>query len=478
MNNLEVIIGIEIHVELKTKSKIFSSAGVNFNQPPNSQTHPIDLGYPGTMPSVNKKAVELALVACKILNMQIDSLLQFDRKNYYYADLAKGFQITQQDFPIGKEGYLEIVDENNNPFKIEIERLHLEEDTAKQLHEENTLLDYNRSGIGLIEIVTKPVLRNAFQASCYVETLREMLLFTEISDAKMNEGSLRCDVNISLRPYGFAQFGNKVEIKNLNSINNVEKAIEYEINRQSQLILKGKDVEMETRRYDEKLKQTVLMRKKTGAVDYRYFREPNIIPIKLDQTWIENIINNIAELPQHKKNRYVQEYNIKPVIIETLFQNLELIEFFEQAVMLSNQYEMIGNYLTQDILAYLNQKNISLKQTFLTANKLVRMIELINDNTISTKQAKTLLLQLFQEDQTVDQIIEKLDLKQITDPLQITSLVEPLITTNQDLLQQYSSRPERVIKFFMGELMKLTKGKINPEIGQTIVVQLIEKNLT
>lgn len=280
--NLEVVIGIENHVELKTKTKMFSPGPITFGAPPNTSVNEIDLGYPGTLPSVNGEGVRLAVLAAHALDMTIDPLLIFDRKNYFYPDLPKGFQITQQFHPIGREGKLKIAVDGIVK-NVAIERLHIEEDTAKQIHKgDYTYIDYNRSGIGLIEIVTKPVLRSANQAVAYVEKLRETLLYLGVSDVKMNEGSLRCDVNISLRPYGSDIFGSKVEIKNLNSLMNMRKAIEFEVDRQTQLLLQNQIVNQETRRFDEATQTTVGMRSKADAIDYRYFAEPNLAPIALD----------------------------------------------------------------------------------------------------------------------------------------------------------------------------------------------------
>jgi len=284
MNNFEVIIGIENHVELKTKSKMFGPGLVGFGQTPNSQVSEVDLGYPGALPSVNQEGVRLAILAAHALNMKIDSLLTFDRKNYFYPDLVKGFQITQQFNPIGQDGWLEISLDPDSNKKIAIQRLHIEEDTAQQKHSQNlTLIDYNRSGIGLIEIVTHPVLRSAQEAVAYVEKLRETLLFLGVSDVKMSEGSLRCDVNVSLRPIGSEKYSHKVEVKNLNSLANVKKAIEFEVKRQSALLVQNLVVEQETRRFDEQSQTTVSMRSKADALDYRYFTEPNLSPIQLDE---------------------------------------------------------------------------------------------------------------------------------------------------------------------------------------------------
>ncbi|WP_338955801.1 Asp-tRNA(Asn)/Glu-tRNA(Gln) amidotransferase subunit GatB [Spiroplasma endosymbiont of Polydrusus cervinus] len=474
MVNFQVVIGIENHVELKTKTKMFSTGAVSYGEKPNSMVNPMDVGYPGTMPTVNKKGVELALIACQTLNLTIDPIVQFDRKHYYYPDLAKGFQITQQYYPIGKNGVLTIIDEKGKPLKVEIERLHLEEDTAKQLHEEDcTLLDYNRAGIGLIEIVTRPVLSSAFQVRQYLEALHEILVYTQVSDAKMNEGSLRCDVNISLRPVGAKTFGDKVELKNLNSIVNVEKAIEYEIKRQMAILLMGEKVPQETRRFDEKTKKTVLMRHKTDAIDYKYFSEPNIFPIQLDKTWMKKVLKNMPELPATKRERYLTELKLKTADIEIILQDYALMNFFETAIKLSSHYETIAHYLIGDITAYLNQKGLTLTETALMPQNLVEMITLINTNVISNKQAKMVLQRILVEDYSPTKIVAELGLKQVSDPTEIKAIIEPVFAANLEILAQYEQRPERVIKFFMGELMKLTKGQVVPEIGQQVVLELI-----
>ncbi|AOX44297.1 aspartyl/glutamyl-tRNA amidotransferase subunit B [Spiroplasma sp. NBRC 100390] len=474
MVNFEVIIGIENHVELKTKTKMFSAGPVTYGAKPNSMVNIMDAGYPGVMPTVNKKGVELALLACQALNLTIDPIVQFDRKNYYYPDLAKGFQITQQYYPIGRNGHLTIIDEDGTQLRIAIERLHIEEDTAKQLHEDvGTLLDYNRAGIGLIEIVTEPVLRSGFQVRKYLEALREILIYTQVSDAKMNEGSLRCDVNISLRPVGVSTFGNKVELKNLNSIANVEKAIEYEIKRQTEILLMGQTVEQETRRFDEKTKTTILMRKKTDATDYKYFSEPNIFPIQLSATWIKNVLSKMPELPATKRQRYLTELNLKATDVDIILQDYDLMTFFEAAIKLSSQYETIVHYLTGEVAAYLNQKNLTLIETALTPQNLVAMINLITKNVISNKQAKTVLQRILAEDYPPAKIVADLGLKQVSDPAEIKAIIKPVFDRNLAMLEQYDQRPERVIKFFMGELMKLTKGQVAPEIGQQVVLELI-----
>ncbi|AHI52472.1 Asp-tRNA(Asn)/Glu-tRNA(Gln) amidotransferase subunit GatB [Spiroplasma culicicola] len=476
MNNFEVIIGIENHVELKTKSKMFSPAPVSYGEEHNTQICEVDLGYPGALPSVNQEGVRLAILACNGLNMQIDELLRFDRKNYFYPDLVKGFQITQQYHPIGKNGFIIVKDENGNDKKIDIERLHIEEDTAKQIHKgDTTYIDYNRSGIGLVEIVSRPVIRSAKEAVDYVNNLREILLFLGISDVKMNEGSLRCDVNISLRPYGYPEFGPKVEIKNLNSLNNVKKSIEFEIQRQSKLILSGQEVQQETRRFDENIQETVLMRTKSDAVDYRYFREPNINPIKLDSAWIKATIDASPELASVKRNRYLNDYTFNEEETNYILASLELTNFFEETVKLNVEPKKVLNYLLTDIKALMNKDNISIDQSQLTPNDLKTIVDLLDKGEISSKHVKTLLPIAFSSNQSVEQIIEGHNLKLINDEQTIKNYLTPIVETNRNLIvEQYESRPERVEKTIMGQLMKETGGNVNPEKANLIINEMIQ----
>ncbi|AJK51745.1 Asp-tRNA(Asn)/Glu-tRNA(Gln) amidotransferase subunit GatB [Mycoplasma capricolum] len=479
MQNFEIIIGVENHVELKTNSKMFSPSKVSYGEAPNTLANEIDLAYPGTLPSVNKKAVELAVLACNALNMQIDTLLTFDRKNYFYPDLTKGFQITQQFNPIGKNGSLEITLENGNKKVIEIERLHIEEDTAKQVHKDNlTYLDYNRSGVGLIEIVTKPVLRSAEEACLYVEKLREILLFLNVSDVKMNEGSLRTDLNISLRPYGSDKFSNKVEIKNLNSISNIKKAVEFEINRQKEILLKNQIVEQQTRRYDDQTSLTILMRSKIDSIDYRYFREPNIFPIQLEKSWIKNVISNSPELADQKRIRYVNELGLTSEDANIILTSLEMTNFFEKTIKLTSNYNKVAKMLISEIQAKLNLENKTIDQIELSPENLASVINLIDKNIISSKQTKVIMpIILDSNTETVEQIVERLNLKLITNKNEISKLLVNIINQNKELLEQYPTRPERVIKTIMGQLMKQTNGNVDPEIANQIVIKSIEQNL-
>ncbi|ATZ16623.1 aspartyl/glutamyl-tRNA(Asn/Gln) amidotransferase subunit B [Entomoplasma freundtii] len=477
LNNLEVIIGIENHVELKTKTKMFSPSPIIFGAHPNTAVHEIDLGYPGAMPSVNKEGVRLALLATNALKMTIDPLLIFDRKNYFYPDLAKGFQITQQFHPIGKEGKLEIQLSDMETKMIAIERLHIEEDTAKQIHKgDQTYLDYNRSGIGLIEIVTKPVMRSADEAVAYVEKLRETLLYLGVSDVKMNEGSLRCDVNISLRPYGKDQFGSKVEIKNLNSLMNVRKAIDFEIKRQTEILLNNQVVIQETRRFDEATQTTISMRSKADAIDYRYVAEPNITPIALDPEWIESVIATSPQLADEKRTIFQKKYGLKLVDINLLLTSREMTTFFEEVLSLTKPSDAskVLNYLLGDIQSELNTKNEIITDTKITPAKLAKLIEYFNANVISSKHFKTLIPLAMRDEASIDNLIEENHLKLIADPKILQNHLQTLIDQNQSVVAQYQERPERVLKTIMGQLMKITQGNASPDIAQQILVALLK----
>ncbi|ASP27884.1 aspartyl/glutamyl-tRNA amidotransferase subunit B [Spiroplasma corruscae] len=476
MNNFEVIIGIENHVELKTKTKMFSDAPVSFGKSPNTNVNEIDLGYPGALPSVNKKGVELAILACNALNMKINGVLRFDRKSYFYPDLPKGFQITQQYHPIGKEGSLEI-DVNGNKKVIEIERLHIEEDTAKQIHKNGkTYIDYNRCGVGLIEIVSKPVIRTSEEAIEYVSKLRETLLFLNVSDVKMNEGSFRCDINISLRPFGFEGFGNKVEIKNLNSINNIKKAIDFEIKRQKELILNNILIDQETRRFDETIQETVLMRKKSDAVDYKYFREPNIYPITLDTVWIESIINNSPELADSKRRRYIEEYNFSKEEANFILNDYYLTSFFERTLVLGINPKKVLNYLITDVKSLTNKYNYSIEKSKLEPSDLFEINKYMEEGIISSKHAKNIIPIAFESNKSIIEIIEDNNWKLISDKEEITSLVDNIIKNNIKLIEEnYLTRPERVEKTLMGELMKQTGGNINPKISMEVINLSLKK---
>jgi aspartyl-tRNA(Asn)/glutamyl-tRNA(Gln) amidotransferase subunit B len=473
--NFEAIIGLEIHVEMKTHTKMFSSAPVTYKALPNTAVVPLDLAHPGTMPVVNEQAVINAIRVCNALHLRIDQELWFDRKNYFYPDLPKGFQITQNFRPIGSDGYIDI-QVNQNQFKIGIERLHIEEDTAMQHHYEGfTLVDYNRAGIPLMEIVTRPDIRTGAQAAAFVDTIREIVTFTHVSDGRMEEGSLRCDVNISIRPVGATQFGTKVEIKNLNSIANVEKAIEFEMIRQEQLILSGQLVQQETRRFDETKKETVLMRKKTDAVDYKYFVEPNIMPIRLSDAFVAQAIQESPELAETKRYRYVHQCALSEYDAQLLTHDVFMAEYFDQLVTLGTQYKLFANWLLVDVNAYLNKHNVHFSQFPISAHYFAELMKLIDQGTISNKQAKELFEKLVEKPQSPLALATSLNMLQISDPVFIQEQIDAVLKDFPQSIVDFKEGKDRAVGFLMGQILKRTGGKVNPGLTNQLLIQSLKK---
>ncbi|WP_296880109.1 Asp-tRNA(Asn)/Glu-tRNA(Gln) amidotransferase subunit GatB [Thomasclavelia sp.] len=476
--NFETVIGLEVHCELKTKSKMFSGAPVTFGQAPNTNVNIVDMGMTGAMPVLNKAGVEYAIRVCSALNMEIDELVCFDRKNYYYSDLPKGFQITQDRHPIGRNGTMNIEVDGRKQV-IEIERLHMEEDTAKQLHfDDYSLIDYNRAGIPLIEIVTKPTIRSGAAAAAYLEKLRQILLFTDVSDAKMEEGSMRCDVNVSIRPFGSDKFGTRTEIKNLNSISNVQKAIEYEVARQEKVLISGGEVLQETRRYDEDKKETVVMRAKGDAVDYKYYPEPNILPIRLDHKWVEEIIANIPEMPESRVKRYINDYSIPKTDALILVQTKEISDFFEAVVKDTKYYKIACNWMLGEVQAYLNKNNLTIQDTKLTPEYLAKMINFIQDGTISSKQGKKVFELLMKQGKDPEIIIEENHMKQISSPEELTVIINEVLDANEQSIEDYRNGKDRAVGFLVGQIMKKTGGQANPAVTNKLLVTLLKQRIS
>lgn len=473
--NFEAIIGLEIHVEMKTNTKMFSSAPVRFGALPNTQVMPLDFAFPGTMPVVNKQAVINGIRVAHALHMTIDNELWFDRKNYFYADLPKGYQITQDKRPIGRDGYLDI--ETSEGVKhIEIERIHLEEDTCKQLHlTDCSLLDYNRAGTPLIEIVSRPDIRNGEEARKYVEMIRSIVVFAGVSDGKMEEGSLRCDVNISLRPIGETKFGTKVEIKNLNSTANIEKAIETEIVRQTQLLLAGAPIEQETRRFDEATQKTVLMRKKTDAVDYKYFTEPNIVPIRLSQEFIDSAIATCPILAEEKKRIYSTEYELGEYDIEQLLSAKDISDYFDEVCKYTSQYKLACNWVMVDVMAYLNKNLIEIKDFPVSPKNLATLIELINKGDISSKQSRQVFEVMLKNNDDPQKIIKDLNMTQLNDESAIRELVAQVLSDNPQSIIDYKNGKDRAVGFLVGMVMKKSQGKANPALTSRLIVEELKK---
>ena len=470
---LESIIGIEIHVQLKTNTKMFSRTPSTFGLDSNTQILPLDIGFPGTLPVVNKKAVILAIKICSALNMEIAKTLYFDRKNYFYPDLPKGYQITQQFNPIGKNGHLELLLDNGEKLLCHIDNAHLEEDTAKQIHlDDISFVNYNRAGIPLLEIVSCPDLHTGEDAMKYVETIREIVTYLNASDGKMEDGSLRCDINISLKEKGSKKLGTKCEIKNLNSIQNIKDAVDFEINRQKEIILSGNKIESETRRYDEKLKQTVLLRKKTKSVDYKYFREPNIVPIDLDEGLIYDAIHTMNKLPSEYKVE-LTKIGLNNYEITELLRDQDLTVYYEELVTLGADYKVLWNYLLGDIKAFLNKNEVKIDSLKFSKNSLVTLVNLIKNNKINSKQGKEILEIMLTTGKKPETIINEKGIEQLNSIDDIEKIVDEVISSNPDAISQYKNGKDHAFSFLVGQVMKLSKGKANPNIAKDLLIKKI-----
>lgn len=466
MNNFEVVIGIEIHIELNTKTKMFSHAPNSFGLAENTSVAPLDLAYPGTLPVVNKQAVIKAIMLGKALKMEIDDLVRFDRKNYYYPDLPKGFQITQQYHPIGKDGIVKISNK-----EITLERIHMEEDTAKAFHNDDaTLLNYNRAGVPLIEIVSNPVMHNSQEATEYIETIKNVALALDISDAKMEEGSLRADINISLRPFGQKELGTKVEIKNMNSLSNVKKAIDFEIIEQTKQILLGIPVLQTTKRFDETTQTNAIMRTKKDALDYGYMPEPNILPIRLPKELINGIV--IPELPWERKERYLKDgLDIKTANI--LVSDLALANYFD-----SIEYKdrvKLSKILFAELVSLANANSKSVVELNILPEQIAILLSQVSDGIISGKHLKTIIPFLIDGQQTVEQVIKEKGMAQISDPIELQKIIEEILNDSKDFIEQNSDRPERVLKYVLGQVMKKSKGQANPVVSSELVRKVLIK---
>ena len=471
--NFEAVIGLEIHVQQKTKSKMFSSAPNSFSRDPNTQVAPLDMAFPGTMPVVNKQAVINAIRVANALHMEIDHTLYFDRKNYFYSDLPKGFQITQQRRPIGKNGYV-MVDTPNGKKRIGIERIHMEEDTCKQEHfMDYSLLDYNRAGVPLCEIVSLPEISNGVEAREYAEAIRNIVVYSGTSDGKMEEGSMRCDTNISLRPYGQKEFGTKVEIKNINSFKNIELAIEYEMKRQSQLLLQGIKIQQETRRWDEASGKTVLMRVKTDAVDYKYFCEPNITPIHLSDEFVQNAIDTCPELYDSKKERYLKA-GLSDADANVILANPKMAAYFEEGLAKVSNAKDLANFLIVEINSYLNKNEIAIENLKLSPLTLGEIVSYQEKGGLSHKQCTDILNKVLEEGCSPEEAKNALHIvAQVSDSSVIMGFVTEVLDKNPQSIQDFKNGNQRVLGFLVGQIMKASHGKVNPaEVSKTLRQEL------
>ena len=473
--HFETVIGLEVHVELKTDSKIFSPSPAHFGAEPNTNTNVIDLGYPGVLPVVNKRAVEWGMKAAMALNMTVARESKFDRKNYFYPDNPKAYQISQFDQPIGENGWIDI-EVNGETKRIGITRAHLEEDAGKLTHKNGySLVDLNRQGTPLIEIVSEPDIRTPEEAYAYLEKLRSIIQYIEVSDVKMEEGSMRCDANISIRPYGQDEFGTKTELKNLNSFTFVKKGLEYEEKRQEQVILSGGIIEQETRRFDETTGATKLMRVKEGSDDYRYFPEPDIVPMIISEEWMEEVRKTIPELPDARQKRYQEELGLPAYDAHVLTLTKEMSDIFEKTVSLGADPKLASNYLMVDVNAYLNKVQKELSETKLTAEGLAGMIKLITDGTISSKIAKKVFAELIEHGGDAAQIVKEKGLVQVSDSGQLLAWVNEALDNNPKSIEDYKNGRDRAIGFLVGQIMKASKGQANPQMINKMLLEEIAK---
>jgi aspartyl-tRNA(Asn)/glutamyl-tRNA(Gln) amidotransferase subunit B len=471
----ETVIGLEVHVELKTDSKIFSASPNHFGAEPNTNTSVIDLGYPGVLPVLNKKAVEFGMKAAMALNCQVATHTKFDRKNYFYPDNPKAYQISQFDKPIGEHGWIEI-EVNGYTKRIGITRIHLEEDAGKLSHGNGySLVDYNRQGTPLVEIVSEPDIRTPDEAYAYLEKLKSIIQFTGVSDCKMEEGSLRCDANISIRPVGQEEFGTKTELKNLNSFNFVRKGLEFEEKRQREVVSNGGQIDQETRRFDEATGATLLMRVKEGSDDYRYFPEPDLLDIYIDEEWKARIAAEIPELPDQRQKRYIEELGLPVYDAKVLTVTKEMADFFEGTVAAGAEAKLASNWIMGDVSAYLNAEGKELHQIALTPEGLASMIKLIENGTISSKIAKTVFKELIENGGDAEKIVKDKGLVQISDEGTLLKIISEVLDANPQSIEDFKNGKNKAVGFLVGQLMKATKGQANPQIVNQLLNQELSK---
>ena len=473
----ESVIGLEIHSELSTKTKIFCSCTNEFGGDVNTHCCPICTGMPGTLPSMNKKVVEYAVKAGLAMNCEISLFSKQDRKNYFYPDLPKAYQISQYDLPLCKNGYLDI-EVNGETKRIGITRIHIEEDAGKLLHNAwgtGSLVDMNRCGVPLIEIVTEPDMRSSEEAKALLEKIRTILRYIEVSDCKMQEGSLRCDVNVSIMPKGSKEFGQRTEMKNISSFSGTGRAIEYEIKRQIEVTEAGGKVNQETRRWDDDKGESIVMRTKENAQDYRYFPEPDLVPIVLTNAYIEEIKNNLPELPDKKKARYLAEYGLSDYDATLLVNTKELAKFFEATVELGATPKAVSNWILGDISKVMNEKDITVDEVGITPKELSDLINEIEKGNISNTAGKTVFEELLNSDKNVAEIIAEKGLVQVNDESEIADMVNRVLALNEKSIADYKKGKTNALGFLVGQVMKESKGKANPQIINKLVREKLEE---
>ena len=472
----EVIIGLEVHAQVISQSKLFSESATKFGAEPNTQVSLVDAAFPGMLPVINEFCIKQAIKTGIGLNAKINNKSIFDRKNYFYADLPQGYQISQYKYPIVGEGSV-ILDLPKGQKTIGIERLHLEQDAGKSIHDidpQNTLVDLNRSGVALMEIVSKPDLRSPEEVSLYIKKLKSIMRYLGTCDGNMQEGSLRADVNVSVRKKGETNFGTRCEIKNVNSIKFMQMAIEYEANRQVDLIEEGGSVDQETRLFDTKKNETRSMRNKEDAHDYRYFPDPDLLPLVLEDKFIESLKSEIPELPDEKKKRFIEKFNLTSYEANILVSDNETSKYFEEVIK-NSDVKLSTNWITGELFALLNEKNLEISKSPISAKNLSKLVNLIKNGTISGKIAKTIFEVMADRNSDPELIVKEKGLQQQSDPKELEKLVDKVINDNPNKVKEYKSGKEKLFGFFVGQIMKVSGGKANPKLVNEILKDKLSK---
>ncbi|MGD0168639.1 MAG: Asp-tRNA(Asn)/Glu-tRNA(Gln) amidotransferase subunit GatB [Smithella sp.] len=471
----ETVIGLEVHAQMLTDTKIFCGCSTKFGGAPNSHTCPVCLGMPGVLPVLNKKVVEYAMKMALATNCEINKSCSFARKNYFYPDLPKGYQISQYAYPLAEHGYV-FLNVNGEQTKIGITRIHMEEDAGKLMHDEHnpsSYVDLNRTGVPLIEIVSEPDMRSSEEAADYLKRLHEILVYLEICDGNMEEGSFRCDANISIRPKGQKEFGTRTELKNMNSFRNVQRALDYEIKRQQYLVENGGTVIQETRLWDDAQGATNSMRSKEEAHDYRYFPDPDLVPILVDDAWVAKIRKGLPELPLTKRERFVKDYQIPAYDAGVLTADKALANYYEEVVKFCSQPKAASNWIMGDVMRFLNEEKRDIRQCPITAKSLADMIRLIDEGAISGKMAKEIVEDMYKTGKTPQTIIKEKGLVQITDEGELIESITSIIKANPNQLADYRGGKEKLFGFFVGQVMKATHGKANPQLVNELLKKML-----
>jgi len=473
----EAVIGLEVHAQLLTSSKAFCSCSTKFGLPPNTNVCPVCLGMPGTLPVLNKKVVEFAVKLGLATNCKIRRYSIFARKNYFYPDLPKGYQISQYEEPICYDGYVEIELKEGVKKKIRLRRIHMEEDAGKSIHDQDidTLIDINRCGVPLLEIVTEPDIRTPQEAALYLAKIRQLVQYLDICDGNMEEGSLRCDANVSVRLKGETKLGTKTEVKNMNSIKNVEKALEYEINRQIQILESGGTIIQETLLWDASTGIVKPMRSKEEAHDYRYFPEPDLVPVVVSEEWIEEIRKTIPELPEQRRDRFIRQYGLPKYDAEVLTSSKELANYYEECVKFTNDFKSASNWIMVEVLKILNDRQIDITEFKVEPRFLAELINLVNEDKINQATAKKVLEEISHTGEEPISVIERQGLMQISDEDFITEAVLKVLEQNKENVERYLAGKDKLFGYFVGEVMKLTKGKANPKLVNEILKRKLEE---